>query len=181
VLYCKRGLRTYIQAHVRVQDPQTLSEALKIAECAALCAKDHHLSHHNDRYGNPLTNHHTCTSEPGPSYRGPTPMEIGSVEITKSNTSEISRKYNKSPAELNVMRRQGLCFKCGKKGHTVANCSKDYLMVSRERKKRTGLIPKNPNLRHHAPKGRITSSTCVRSPFFVGNMKRHKLASLLPT
>jgi Ty3 transposon capsid-like protein len=29
-LYFKRGLRTYIQAHVRVQDPQTLLKAIKI-------------------------------------------------------------------------------------------------------------------------------------------------------
>jgi Ty3 transposon capsid-like protein len=34
VLYFKWGLRTYTQAHVRVQDPQTLSEAIKIAESA---------------------------------------------------------------------------------------------------------------------------------------------------
>jgi Ty3 transposon capsid-like protein len=71
VLYFKRGLRTYIQAHVRVQDPQTLSEAIKIAENADLGAKDHRFSHRNDRYSNPSTNHHTSRSQPGPSSRGP--------------------------------------------------------------------------------------------------------------
>jgi hypothetical protein len=92
-LYFKGGLRTYIQTHVRVQDPHTLSEAIKIAESADLGAKDHRLSHRNGRYGYPSTNHRTSTSQPGPSSRGPTPMEIGNVEIRKSSTSELSRKY----------------------------------------------------------------------------------------
>jgi hypothetical protein len=62
------------------------------------------------------TNHHPTTSQAGPSSSGPTPVEVGNVEIRKSNTSEFSRKYNKSPAEHNVMRRQDLRFKCGKRG-----------------------------------------------------------------
>jgi hypothetical protein len=36
LLYFKRGFRTYIQAHVRVQDPQTFAEAIQIAESADL-------------------------------------------------------------------------------------------------------------------------------------------------
>jgi Ty3 transposon capsid-like protein len=91
VLYFKRGFRTYIQARVRVQDPQTLSKAIRIAESADLGAKDHRFSHRNGRDSNPSTNHHTSTSQPGPSCRGPTPMEIGNFEIRKSNTSELSR------------------------------------------------------------------------------------------
>jgi Ty3 transposon capsid-like protein len=126
-LYFKRGLRTYIQAHVRVQDPQSLSEAIKIAESADLGAKHNRFSHRNGRYSNRSTNHHTSTSQPGPSSTGPTPMDIGNIEIRKSYNSESSRKYKKSPAELDVMRRQGLCSKCGKKGHTVANCSKKLI------------------------------------------------------
>jgi hypothetical protein len=105
-----------VNQSARVQDPQTLSEAIKIAESADLCAKDHRFSHRNDRYSNPSTNHHTSTSQPGPSSRGPTPMEIGNAEKRKSHTCEFSRKYNKSPAEHNVMSRQGLRFKCGKRG-----------------------------------------------------------------
>jgi hypothetical protein len=92
VLYFKRGFRTYIQAHVRVQDPQTLSEAIKIAEIADLGAKDHRFSHRNCRYSNPSTNHHTSTCQPGPSSTGPTPMDIGNIEIRKPNTSELSRQ-----------------------------------------------------------------------------------------
>jgi hypothetical protein len=160
VLYFKRGLRTYIQAHVRVKDPQTLSEAIKIAESADLGAKDHRVSHRNDRYSNPSTNHHTSTSQPGPSSRGPTPIEIGNVEIRKSNTSDLSRKYNKSPAELNVMRRQGLCFKCGKRA-IPSRIAQKKLIDGVKGTEETNPIDskKNPNPRHHAPKGRITSST----------------------
>jgi hypothetical protein len=36
-----------IQAHVRVQNPQTFSEAIKVAESADLGAKDHRFSHRN--------------------------------------------------------------------------------------------------------------------------------------
>jgi Retrotransposon gag protein len=96
-----RGLRIYIQAHVRVQDPQALSEAIKIAESADLGAKDHRVSHRNGRYSNPSTNHHTSTSQQGPSSRGPTPMEIGNVE--KGSRTLPSYEENTRSIQRNIM------------------------------------------------------------------------------
>jgi hypothetical protein len=69
VLHFKRQVCTYIQEDLRVQNPQTLSEAIKIAERAGLGAKDHRFSLHNGRYDGiairqPITTHLQVNQDP---------------------------------------------------------------------------------------------------------------------
>jgi Zinc knuckle len=42
------------------------------------------------------------------------------------------------------MRRQGLCFKCGKRGHTVANCSKKLIDGVKGTEETSPIDSKNP-------------------------------------
>jgi hypothetical protein len=71
VLYFKRRLRTSIKAHVRVQEPQTVSEAIKTAKSADLRANDHHFSNRNGRIAirQPITTRTEVNQDPRPGLR----------------------------------------------------------------------------------------------------------------
>jgi hypothetical protein len=105
------GLRPNIAQQVRIQDPDTLEAAMRIAVRAEDPKKTSYTypNHNNNRSRNNQGN-------------GSTPMELGAMRGQPSS-SKLRNKYNLSWQEKQRLFDEGRCYRCKKVGHTSANCT----------------------------------------------------------
>ena len=98
LFHYNQGLKHKIRIEVEKSDPESLQQAMKLA----------------DKMDNLMSNRHELPFTPRPnlfgstgSSNGPIPMQIGSIKS--------QRRYKKpSPEELEKRRKENLCFICGK-------------------------------------------------------------------
>ena len=97
-----RGLKPYIWRELCTREYTSLNTAMRDAERVESAHR---------RVGDP-----SRARKPGSTLRssdGPTPMEIGNLQIKKL-----------TPAERRICMREGRCFRCREKGHTANKCPK---------------------------------------------------------
>ena len=92
-----RGLKREIQVHTRTQQPRTLEAAMQIADEADKAL------YNTGRV--PQSGGHSGGGSKG---SGAAPMQLGAISL--------------SPEDLARAKREGLCFKCMKPGHAIAEC-----------------------------------------------------------
>jgi hypothetical protein len=139
VYYFKRGLKRHIRRELEIRDPQTLEDAIKMAE--RIDAVDEELKN------NP-GNRVAMTSSNVGGGNGPIPMDIDQIEEDPDREEKVnylrldgdqrrmgSRFSQRGGARINysVMR----CFECGGRGHPARVCP------NRRMKNREEVKPRN--------------------------------------
>ena len=95
-----KGLKPEIQARTRTHKPQTLAQAMDIADEADRAQT--HAHKHGVSYRQ--------IPRPNGGGAGPQPMQLGAI--------------SPSPADLQQLRQRNACFYCRKQGHQARNCHK---------------------------------------------------------
>ena len=124
-----RGLRTFTRGHVESMDPSSLVEAITLAskwERSYRREKPNGSGFKSTPEDSKQRQFHQGQGRKSSSFgvrkdgitKGPFKPFQGN-QGANSNLQLLARKYNKTPAELESLKKQGLCFVCGAKGHSA--------------------------------------------------------------
>lgn len=105
------GLKPVTKQHLLIHDPQTLDEAMNMADrvdTAAYEARQSNSGNSNNRR-RPVRWNRPFRPDP----TGPTPMELGALSTPRRKLTFTERQY--------LIKNNG-CFYCRKLGHTVSQC-----------------------------------------------------------
>lgn len=107
-----RGLKPNIRKEIELREPETLEEAMSMAERVD--------NIHSATYFNPRLSSFRSNSRPVNNSSGPTPMDLGAMKTS-------DRRENKGPGRLTPeererLRKIGGCFYCRQTGHTLDQC-----------------------------------------------------------
>lgn len=140
------GLNPTIAKEVNMQQPKTLAQAMNVAQRADI---ENRTYNNPRRSWNGAAAYRPFTSfAPSVNTPGPVPMELGNIQYAYGYPSElqqptesaiapqqeaasysydqlhqVQRVQNVSREQMEHMKQNGLCFRCGLPGHMARNCS----------------------------------------------------------
>ena len=118
-----RGLKAYIWKALCTKEYSALSDLMRDAERVESAYSRSDSFRRTPTRTSGGTNR---TQKMSTSVQGPVPMEIGNVQVKKSNITNIANFELKklSKEERDRCMREGLCLRCRQKGHMARNCPK---------------------------------------------------------
>jgi hypothetical protein len=127
-----RGLRPFVSGLVGLQYPSTVTEAMAHAakiessyKRAPTRKKDSSATHfQSGGKGNKASGSSSRNGRIGGGINKRQKLNVDASKhcskgSNKSNLQTLAERYKKSPAELEIVRKQRQCFVCGEKGHTA--------------------------------------------------------------